>query len=109
MTVRDAITGGLVGLGVLTEVVATLGVLVFRDVQDRLHYTGPASTGAFLVCAGVLVHQGLSVVGLKAILLAAFLLFTGPLLVHTTARGARIARRGDWRIGEDEEIEVEGR
>ena len=109
MSLRDAITGGLVGLGVLAEVIAALGVVVFRDVQDRLHYTGPASLGAVLICAGILVHQSFSVIGLKAIVLAAFLLFTGPLLVHTTGRAARVAQRGDWRIGEDERIEVEGR
>jgi monovalent cation/proton antiporter MnhG/PhaG subunit len=109
VSVNDAIVGALVGLGVAAEAVAAFGVFVFRDVEDRLHYTAPASLGALLICAGVLVHQSFSVIGLKAILLAAFLLFTAPVLVHTTGRAVRVAERGDWRIGEDEEIEVEGR
>jgi multicomponent Na+:H+ antiporter subunit G len=103
------VSGALVIAGVGAELISALGVAVFKDVHDRLHYTAPATLGALLICAGVLVHQSFSVIGLKAILLAAFLLFTGPVLVHTTARALRVADRGDWRISKDERIEVEDR
>jgi multicomponent Na+:H+ antiporter subunit G len=109
VSATEVVTALLVGLGLLVELLAALGVLAFGDVFDRLHFTSPAAFGGVLVCAGVLVHESFSIIGLKAILLAAFLLFTGPVLVHTTARSLRISRHGDWRIREGERVRVEGR
>ena len=42
--------------------------------------------------AAVLVSAGPSLIGLKAILIAAFLLVTGPVLAHATARAIHLHR-----------------
>jgi multicomponent Na+:H+ antiporter subunit G len=83
---RDAIVWGLVGAGVALSLLASLGVLLMRDALDRLHYAGPAALGAALLCSAVLAQGGWSLIGLRAILLAALVLVTAPVLAHATAR-----------------------
>ena len=94
---RDAIMWVLVGAGVAVQVFACLGVLLMRDAFDRLHYVGTSAVGVPLVCAAVIVAEGPSVIGLKALLTAAFLLLTGPVLAHATARALYLHRRGGRR------------
>lgn len=86
-------------------VVATLGVVVMRDWQDRVHYVGLASIGAALVGISIAIRESLSLIGDKALLTAAILLFAGPVLVHTTLRSGRIHVLGDWRRDVDDEVE----
>jgi multisubunit Na+/H+ antiporter MnhG subunit len=71
-----------------------MGVLAMRSVFDRLHYVGSASVGAALVCIAVTVRESFSLIGNKALLIAFFLLLSGPVLVHATARAARTRERG---------------
>jgi len=84
--VRDVVTWALVAAGVAIQVFACLGVVLMRDALDRLHYVGASAVGIALVAAGVIVADGPSLIGLKALLTAAFLLVTGPVLAHATAR-----------------------
>ena len=51
------------------------------------------AVGAPCVCAGVIVAEGPSLIGLKAILTAAFMLASGPVLAHATARAIHLHRR----------------
>ena len=98
MTVGDVVVAVLLVLGVGIELVCCLGVLVMRNVYDRLHYTGPASFGAVLMAAAVVIREGLlSQIGTKAVLIAAVLLVVSPALVHATARAARLRERGELR------------
>ncbi len=98
MTVGDVVVVVLLVLGVGIELVCCLGVLVMRNVYDRLHYTGPASFGAVLIAAAVVIREGLlSQIGTKAVLVAAVLLIVSPALVHATARAARLRERGELR------------
>jgi multisubunit Na+/H+ antiporter MnhG subunit len=48
--------------------------------------------GVACLCAAVVVSESASLVGLKAILTGAFLLVTGPVLVHATARAIHLHR-----------------
>jgi multicomponent Na+:H+ antiporter subunit G len=96
--IRDAAVAALLVAGVALELLCVLGVAAMRGPYDRLHYTGPASFGAALLCGAVLAREGFSVIGDKAILIAAFLLFSSPVLVHVTARAARIRELGDLDI-----------
>jgi multisubunit Na+/H+ antiporter MnhG subunit len=73
-----------------------------RGAYDRLHYTSPASFGAVLVAGAILVHEGFSMVADKALLLAGLLLFVSPLLVHVTARAARIRELGELHAEREE-------
>jgi multicomponent Na+:H+ antiporter subunit G len=107
MTVAHAIATALLVLGVAVELLAVIGVCVMRDVYDRLHYVGLAGFGALLVGASVLVREGFSLIGNKALVAGAFLAFFGPVLVHATARSLRTRQLGDWRDGVERHTEEE--
>jgi multicomponent Na+:H+ antiporter subunit G len=82
-------------VGVAIELLCCIGVLVMRGPYARLHYTAPAGVGALLIAIAVIVREGFSLIGNKALLLAVFVLVTGPVLSHVTARAARIRDFGD--------------
>lgn len=96
----------LLVLGVSIELMCCLGTLVMPTVFDRLHYLGPATVLAPLCFAGaVLLEEALSTAGIKAILVAAVLAGTGPVMTHATARAARIRQYGAWEAQPGEEVE----
>ena len=106
MSVRHLAEYVLLVLGTGTLVLFAIGVLVMRSVYDRLHYVGSASVGAALVCIAVTVRESFSLIGNKTLLIAFFLLVTGPVLVHATARAARVRERGGWSIGDGEDVDM---
>jgi multisubunit Na+/H+ antiporter MnhG subunit len=79
------------------EVIAVLGLCALRDVYDRLHFVGLASFGAPLIAAAIVFRESFSLIGDKALLVAAVLVVSGPVLVHTTVRSLLTRERGDWR------------
>lgn len=84
----------LVALGVAGEAVCCLGLVTARDVFDRLHYTGAATTvPPFLFAAAILVEQGWALPSANALLIAVLLLVLNAGLTHATARAARIRLR----------------
>jgi len=89
---RDVAMWALLGLGTGVQVFGCLGVMLMRDALDRLHYVGTAAVGVPLICLAVIVGEGPSVIGLKALLTAAFMLVTGPVLAHATARAIHMHR-----------------
>jgi monovalent cation/proton antiporter MnhG/PhaG subunit len=89
----------LLGLGVLAELVACLGVLWMRDVFDRLHFSGTGTTlGPVLLAAAVLV-TGTSATSATVQLVAALLLLVllNPVLTHVTGRALHRLRAGRQR------------
>ena len=60
-----------------------------------LHYGAPAGIGALLLGLAVLLQQGFSLIGDKAMLIGVFVLLTSPVLSHVTARAAHIRALGD--------------
>jgi multicomponent Na+:H+ antiporter subunit G len=106
VSVRHLAEYVLLVLGTGTLVLSSIGVLVMRSVYDRLHYVGSASVGTALICIAVTVRESFSLIGNKSLLIAFFLLVTGPVLVHATARAARIRERGDWSAAEGEDVGV---
>lgn len=109
MSVRHLLTDVFLWLGVALELLACLGVLVMRDVFDRLHFSSPASLGAVSIAVAVVIKDSFSLIGDNAIVIAVFILFTAPLLTHAVGRAARTARQGEWGIQPEEEIPVEER
>ncbi len=109
MIVRHIAVNVFLWLGVALVLVSCLGVLAFENVYDRLHFTSPLTLGAICIAIAVVIHEDFSLVGNKAILIALFLLLASPVLTHATGRAARRAERGDWRLEEDEHVEVEER
>ena len=93
MTIRDVVAWVLVGAGVAVQIMGCLGVVLMRDALDRLHYVGASAAGIAAVCAAVVVAEGPSLIALKAVLTGAFLLLTGPVLAHATARAIHLHRR----------------
>jgi multicomponent Na+:H+ antiporter subunit G len=80
----------LVGAGVAAVLLSCLGLAVSRDAYGRLHFLSAGGTvGPTLVAAGIVVEAGLD--GLKAILVAAVFLVTGPVMTHAIARAAHLA------------------
>lgn len=88
-------TTALMVLGIAVFAFASLGLLVMPGALARLHYTAVAVLGLVLVAAAVVVHDGASLISVKALLVAAFTGATSPMLAHATARAlhARQERR----------------
>jgi multicomponent Na+:H+ antiporter subunit G len=107
VSANEVVTTVLLFCGVALLLVSALGVVTMRGVFDKLHYTAPSSLGAVLVTAAIMVRESWSLIGMKAILTAAFLLVTSPVLAHATARSARVHEHGDWEPQPGEGIEVE--
>jgi multisubunit Na+/H+ antiporter MnhG subunit len=89
------IAGALLVAGTGVLALAVLGLLIARDVFDRLHLIAPAGVlGAQLACAAVVVNEGWSPSSLHAVMIGAVLLLTNPVLTHATALAARLRRTG---------------
>jgi hypothetical protein len=55
------------------------------------------------------VEESFSLIGDKALAAGAFLVLSGVVLTHVTARAVRVDRLGSWSIQPDEQVEVEER
>jgi multicomponent Na+:H+ antiporter subunit G len=83
----------LLAVGVLCFAMTSIGLLVSKDLYDQIHYLAPGPiVGSVAFVLAVLVHEGLSQSGAKAILIAILLLISNPVLSHATARAARVRR-----------------
>jgi multicomponent Na+:H+ antiporter subunit G len=92
--------------GTALTVACSIGVLVMPTVYDRIHYLGPVSVVVpVLIAAAVVVDQGLSPLGIKAMLVALLLATTGPIVGHATARAAAIHDTRAVRKALDDTIE----
>ena len=91
--------------GTALELISVLGLVVMRDVFDRLHYVGLAGYGALLIAIAILVRESFSLIGDKALATGGVLVLVGPVLVHATMRSLRTRRLGDWREGIEDEVE----
>jgi monovalent cation/proton antiporter MnhG/PhaG subunit len=100
-------TWSLLILGMAAFLLTAVGLLVTKDVYDRIQFTYPAATlGVICLCAAVVVEKSATQAGIKAILTGLILLCANPALSHATARAARVRRMGDWRPSDKEKIEI---
>lgn len=106
MTWRSAASVVLVCLGVGLGVIATIGVVVMRDWQDRVHYAGLSTFGVVLVGVAVLVRESFSTIGDKALAIGLIMLVGSPIANHVILRSGRIRTLGDWRRNVDDRIEA---
>jgi monovalent cation/proton antiporter MnhG/PhaG subunit len=94
VTVTHAVVVALVSFGVLVELGCCVGVFVMRDAYDKLHYTGPAAIlGPVVFAAAILIQEGVSQAGIKAVLVAVLLIVANPVLTHATGRALYIRQR----------------
>lgn len=99
MTVRHVAATVLLCAGGGLELLAVIGLMVMRDVYDRLHYVALAGFGGLLVAVAILVQESFSLIGDKSLATGVVLVLFGPVLVHATARSLRVREHGDWRAG----------
>ena len=75
--------------GVFAIFVGMIGLIRLPDVYNRLHGTTKIATlGAFCVLLSILIRDGFTPFGLKAIAVGVFLLMTAPVAGHVIARVA---------------------
>jgi multisubunit Na+/H+ antiporter MnhG subunit len=96
----------LVCIGVGLGVIATLGVVVMRDWQDRVHYGGLSALGVVFVALSVLVRESFSLIGDKALATGLLMLVAAPIGGHVIMRSGRIRTLGDWRRNVDETVKT---
>jgi multisubunit Na+/H+ antiporter MnhG subunit len=89
--VRDTLAWVLLAAGGALQLFALAGVLLVPDSLDRLHFLGPSSLAAVLIAVAIVVRESFSQIGIYALLLAGFVLFTAPILAHVTARALAFA------------------
>jgi monovalent cation/proton antiporter MnhG/PhaG subunit len=107
VSVGEVAVAVLLALGVASALLGAVGLLATRNPYDQLHFTGPGTViGPIAIAAAVLVEEPLSSAGIKAVIVAFIMVGTGPILLHATARAARIRERGRW-VVRPEELEAE--
>jgi|ERR1041385_1335638 monovalent cation/proton antiporter MnhG/PhaG subunit len=93
----DVLIYMLVVLGVATALFSTIGILVMKDINERLHYLSPPATLSIgLITVAIALQEGDSQATVKAVLCAFTFFVTNPVLTHATARAARIREFGHW-------------
>lgn len=89
----------LLGLGSLAVGLSCLGILFMPGAYSKLHYLSPAATlGSISFAGAILLTEGLSVSGIKGLLIALILVSTSPVLTHAIARAVRIREFGKWKV-----------
>ena len=103
----DIVVAVLLVIGFLSFIITAIGLLIDRDVYNRVQYTYPGSTvGVVSITAALLIHEGFSQAGMKSVFIGLILFWTNPILSHATARAARIRRKDQWPPAPDEHIPV---
>lgn len=97
MNAADAAVFLLLALGVGIQLLCCVGLLVARGIFDRLHFLGPACTLAPLfIAVAIVLREGFSIGGNKALLVAVLIIGTSPALTTATARAARVRQFDHW-------------
>jgi multicomponent Na+:H+ antiporter subunit G len=93
-----AVVDVLLGLAVLVVLGSSVGILVMRDVYQKLHFVTPAALIApLLVAIAIGIQAGWSSRTAQTWLALLCVAVAGPVLAHATIRAARIRATGDWR------------
>jgi multicomponent Na+:H+ antiporter subunit G len=94
----DLVVVALLAAGVGIQLLCCVGLLVAREVFDRLHFVGPATTLApLLIAVAIVAREGFSIAGNKSLLVAILIMGTSPSLTIATARAARVRQFDHWR------------
>ena len=83
------LSGFFILIGVVALLIGALGLLRLPDVYCRIHAVGMIDTaGAGFIILGMVVHEGISLVTVKLVLIGIFLFFTSPIATHAVAQVA---------------------
>jgi multisubunit Na+/H+ antiporter MnhG subunit len=91
--VRDTLAWILLAAGGAVQVLGIAGVVLMRSALERLHFLGPSTLATALIAVAIVVRESFSQIGIYALLLAAFVAFSGPVLGHVTGRAILLSRR----------------
>lgn len=89
----------LIGIGLLFDLLGTIGLVRLPDVYNRLQAATKCVTlGTCFILVGVFAYAGLNdlSMGIKALVCAAFILITSPTGAHALARGAHVSGVPLW-------------
>jgi multicomponent Na+:H+ antiporter subunit G len=87
----------LLALGVAACAFTAIGIWAAPNVYQRLHYVAVAATlGIAAIVTALVVREGVSQLGIKAMLTGIVVILMNPVLSHATARAYRIHRHGRW-------------
>ena len=97
MSKTQIIIDVLLAIGVSNALLGSLGVLLMKDLYERLHYMAPQSTIS-IACfaAAIVIDKHFSAAGIKAVLTAIVIIVMNAVLTHATARAARVRQFGRW-------------
>ena len=85
----SVLSGFFILLGVLALLIGALGLLRLPDVYCRIHAVGMIDTaGASFIILGLAIHEGVSLVTVKLLIIGIFLFFTSPIATHAVAQVA---------------------
>jgi len=91
---KEIISLVLVFLGSVFILIASLGILRFRETLTRLHATTKAASfGLLMIVTGVGIYFLTLVVVVKAVLVILFIYLTAPLAAHSISKSADKANR----------------
>ena len=75
--------------GSLFAVIGAVGIVRLPDVFTRMHGAGIVDTlGMGLILAGLMIHEGFTMVTVKLVLIVVFIFFASPTTTHALARAA---------------------
>jgi multicomponent Na+:H+ antiporter subunit G len=100
----NVITILLVVSGAFFMLVGSIGVVRLPDFFTRSHATSKSDTlGIMLVLSGLAFYEGLSITGVKLILIILFVALANPVGSHALARSAFFFGIKPWFKGEPEQ------
>ena len=95
MSAHNLVIDALVVAGVAGELLCCIGLVVMRDVFDRIHFAMASTTlQPFLIAAAVIVEEAWTQPGINALVVAGALFLLNPVVAHATVRVARARRFG---------------
>lgn len=94
----------LLSLAVIVALLCSLGLLVMRDVYQRLQFgAAVASVSVALLAVAVFLEDASTQSRIKIVLMGVLLFLMNGALTHATARAARIKQRRGWATTPEEQ------
>lgn len=100
-TIRPWAAGLFLAAGCFFTIVAAIGVVRFPDFYSRIHPAGKADTlGQGLILLGLIIHEGLTFVSVKLLMIIVFIFIVNPTATHAIVKAAYLAGIKPWQKGD---------
>lgn len=88
----------IIWIGVIFDILGTIGLVRFPDVYNRLQASTKCVTlGTFGIMIGIFFLKGFTAMGIKALICGGFLLLTSPVAAHALMKGSLHFGRKMWK------------